>query len=494
MRTEPPSPLALAAARLRGPAARARRWFAERGALTRLALLGSALAALGAAGYLASGDDPSRRTPAWLYDGVRLSADDLNRVAGALEAEGIYRVVDKAAGRVGVKAEAVTAARAALIKRKVAPRTLEDLGGEEEDESPWISPAEREGRKLHRLEQTLKFQIEGLDPAIVSASVRIHREKGRGFQAAPRVAASVYLKTEGKLGHRVIEGIENFLTGDLPDLKEAITVVDQTGHKYLAAGDPVLKEQNKAHRQEEDWREKILDGLRHIPGVTVSVLLQQVIPAPSPPVVVIEPPPAPPADQVIANGKVTVDPDPPPVSAAPAPAPLVPRFRANVVVQVPRSFYRREFQSKNPDRQPTQEEILPMAATTRNIVEDAVRISISEDILGDVKVDTVQDDLPVSEVRLPPDPESRRAWLWLALSGAVALASATALAAVLLRRAGRRSPSRPAASSWRPGIVDDGPGGPSPGASERVRELIRLNPEAAAGVLQRWNGQGGAIG
>ena len=30
--------------------------------------------------------------------------------------------------------------------------------------------------------------------------------------------------------------------------------------------------------------------------------------------------------------------------------------------------------------------------------------------------------------------------------------------------------------------------------SERVRELVRFNPEAAAGVLQRWIGQGGHVG
>ena len=30
-----------------------------------------------------------------------------------------------------------------------------------------------------------------------------------------------------------------------------------------------------------------------------------------------------------------------------------------------------------------------------------------------------------------------------------------------------------------------------PGPSERVRELVRNNPEAAASVLQRWTRQGG---
>ena len=32
-----------------------------------------------------------------------------------------------------------------------------------------------------------------------------------------------------------------------------------------------------------------------------------------------------------------------------------------------------------------------------------------------------------------------------------------------------------------------------PGPSERVRELVRRNPEAAASVLQRWTGQGGRV-
>ena len=32
-----------------------------------------------------------------------------------------------------------------------------------------------------------------------------------------------------------------------------------------------------------------------------------------------------------------------------------------------------------------------------------------------------------------------------------------------------------------------------PGPSERVRELVRRDPEAAASVLQRWTGQGGRV-
>ncbi len=406
MRTEPPSPLAQVAARLRGPADRARRWFADRGAPTRVALLLAVVAALGSAGYLASGDDPSDRAPAWLYEDRKLSSNDLDRVDDALDIEGIERVTDRGSGKVGVKAEVKKAALDAIAKHKATPRTLEDLGEGDDAESPWLLQAEREARANARLERVLKLQIEQLDPAIISASVRIHRERARGLHGEGKVAAFVYLQTEGRLGHRVIDGIETFLTGDLPDLKPgAITVADRNGYKYLAAGDPSLKEQNRAHTKEEEYRDKILGGLRHIPGVVVSVLLQQVAPPPAPAALAAaEPAPDPSADLAVPNGRVVVDPDPAPAPALPI-SPETPRIRANVLVQVPRSFYLDEARSKAPDRQPSNEEMQAMAATTRGIVEDAVRINIPADILGDVKVDNVQDDRSLAPaLLLPRDP------------------------------------------------------------------------------------------
>jgi hypothetical protein len=93
---------------------------------------------------------------------------------------------------------------------------------------------------------------------------------------------------------------------------------------------------------------------------------------------------------------------------------------------------------------------------------------------------------------IPSVAEPHRPWIWVALSGVVVLASVGAVGA-MVRLATRRQPTRPSRSSWRPGFVVDGPNDPLPGPSERVRELIRLNPEAAAGVLQRWIGQGGAM-
>ena len=497
MRTEPPSPLATAFARLKGATDRARRWFADQGAPARVALLVAVLAALGVAGYLGSGDAPVDRAPAWLYEGRKLSSGDLDRIIDALDLEGIVRIPDRASGKIGVKPESRKAALDAIAKHKAVPRTLDDLGGDDEAESPWMLPAEREKRDNARLQLSLQREIEEIDPAITSAHVQIHREKGRGFQGPPRISAFVRLRVEGRLSHKVILGIETFLTGNLPDLKpEAITVADQSGNRYLAAGDSSLTEQNRAHKKEEDWQDKIREGLRHIPGVVVKVLLQQVAPTAPPPLAVarVEPSRPTPVNLVVPNGRAVVDPDPSTLPALPvaSPPPALPRAMANVVVQVPRSFYLLEWQTKWPSRLPTADDLQPMVATTRGIVEDAVRISIPADTLGEIKVDNIQDDVFAS--RTLPAPESRRVWLWPALACGLGLTLAATLATVAVRRVNRRPSARPSASDWRDGLVDDGPRGPSPGASERVRELIRLNPEAAAGVLQRWIGQGGSIG
>ena len=491
MRTEPPSPLVSAFARLRSPAGHARRWLAARGPATRVALLLVALAALGGVGYLASFDDPGELAWAWIFEGRKLSADDLSAIADALDAEGIPHVADHPAGRVGVKSGRKSEALAALAKHRVVPRSLDDLSRDADVVSPWDGPDEHQRRELARLERSLKYQIEGLDSSINSAHVEVSRSRNRGGLNAPwNVGAYVYLRTEGgrRLSHHNVQGIETFLRGAIPDLKpEFITVADQTGHKYLAAGNPSLKEQVETHAREEDWRDKIAEELRHIPGVGVSVLVET---APAPPPAP-EAPPEPAREAVRPNGPLEVDPEPVPASHAPPTPPS--RTKANVWVRVPRSFYLMEFQSRSPNRQPTQEDLEPMRITTEKLVHDAVEIHIPKDELGVVKVGIIQDDLASSRpLLLPSVSETHRPWPLLALSGAVGVASLAAVAA-LVRLATRRPSARPSPSAWRPGFVDDGPSGPSPGPSERVRELIRLNPEAAAGVLQRWIGQGGAL-
>jgi flagellar M-ring protein FliF len=491
MRTEPPSPMASALARLRSAAGRLRRWLAARGTGTRIALLLAGLAALGTTGYLASGVDQGEPAYAWIYEHRKLSGDDVARISEALDLVGIGHVADPN-GRVGVKPSQKREALAQLAKAKVVPPSLDDLSGEADAGNPLLElPGDRERHETLRLERILKFQIERLDAPISSATVQIHRVKKRsGPSNAADISASVYLETEAgrTIGHRAAESIQRLLTKDVPGLKpDAITVMDSTGRAYINPDDPSLKEQIHQHAREEDWQVQVFEELRHIPGVGVTVQLEDV-PAPPP---APEPPPAVAFESVSPNGQVRLV-EPPP---SPAVSPLTPqptRTRANVWVRVPRSFYLLDFQTRQPGRQPTQDEIDLMKATTEKFIREAVAMHIPRNDLGVVKVAVVQDDLTSTRpIVVSSGAEAARPWAYPALAGVGSAAGLLAVAG-LVRLATRRPAGRPSRTAWRPGFVADGPAGPVPGPSERVRELIRLNPEAAAGVLQRWIGQGEA--
>ncbi len=490
MRKEPDSPWSSAVDRLRASSGRARRWLSNRGAAARVGLVVAALAVVGSVVYsVGSGEQAPGSVPAVLYEGQRLSSDDLAKISSALEEASIPFVSDLPARRIFVKADRKPAALAAINKRKAAPSSLDDLTRDDDSETPWtMTPADRERHERHRLEQTLKRQIEGLDAPILSALVQIHRDRVRGaLNARFNVWANVYLRIDSgrRLGLKTVEGIETFLVGAVADLKpDAITITDQTGHKYMAAGDAPLKEQVKIHSQEEEWADKIAEGLRHIPGVGVSVSLESVaVPTPAPE----EPPAAPATEVVVANGSLQVAPEPRPV-AAPALPPST-RTRANVWIRVPRSFYLMAAQASN--HHPSAEDLQLMRETTTRIIREAVDASIPKEMQGELKVATVQDDLSAARTfLLTPDPaEPTQSWLLPAVASGVALAMVASVATAF-RLATKRPASRPN-PAWRPGFVADEP---NPGPSERVRELIRSNPEAAAGVLQRWIGQGGAAG
>ena len=490
MRQEPRSPWSPALDRLREAYGRSRRWVAGRGAATRVGLAAAGLAAVGLLGYLANAGDPDAGpASAVLYEGRRLSTDDLKAIAKALDAAEIKYATDPSARRVVVRADRKGAALAAIAKAKAVPTSLDEINRDDEPEPAWgYTPAERERRDVDRLEKGIKRQIEALNPAILSAQVQIRRERARGsWNARWNVRAYVYLEVEGRpLEPKVVDGIENFLLGAVPDLKpEAITVLGADGHAYMVAGNAPLKEQVRIHSQEEQWGDKIAGLLQHIPHVGVSVSLESVAAAPPPP---LEPLAAPTAE-VAVNKPLRVAAEPAMPVAPDEPPP--PQTRANVWVRVPRSFYLMAAQAQAPGRHPSPEDLQQMQATTTRLVHEAVNISIPKEMRGKVQVDTVQDDLVAARpVVLPPDPaEPLPAWLVPAVaSGAGVALLASTVAGV---RLATRRPARRPAAAWRPGFVADRP---DSGPSERVRELIRSNPQAAAGVLQRWVGQGGAVG
>ena len=489
MRQEPRSPWSSALDRLQGSWGRARRWLANRGAATRVGLALAGLVAVGLVGYLASGDHATGPASVALYEGQHLSSDDIKAITKVLDDESIKFAADRPAGRVVVRADQKAAALAAINKHKATPTTLDELNRDDEPESVWATPADREHHERARLEQSLKRQIEGLNSSILSAQVKVHRGRAHGtWDARSNVRAYIYLKIDGRrLGPQIVDGIETFLVGAVPDLSPgAITVTDQNGYKYMVAGDAPLKERSRIRSQEDEWSDKIADGLRHIPGVGVSVILESVAVPPPPPEA---PPVAPAAEVAVVNRSLQVAPEPPPVVAPPAP-PLT-RTRANVWVRVPRSFYLMAAQAQPLNRPLSADALQEMQTTTIRLAHEAVNVSIPKEMRGEIKVDTVQDDLSATRTAfLSPDPtEPRQAWLLPSVASGAGLAVVASVVAGF-RLAAKRPTPRPGAA-WRPGFVADAP---NPGPSERVRELIRLNPEAAAGVLQRWIGQGGTVG
>ena len=495
MRTESTSPLAPAIARLRGPAARVRRWVVSRGPVARVVLLVAALAGLVTAGYLATPDATSAGSWAWIYENRHLSRDDVARIRDTLDAKGIPCYADRS-GRVGVKLERKAEALVVLAKGKVAPLTLEDLARQFGESSSLFEGSDEIARRDRALLQmSLKAQIEELDESIDSAYVLINRAKvGGGFRGSEVVTGYVNLQVDGhrKLNHKVIDGIQTILTGSVPELKpEAITVLDQTGRTYLSAGNRELKEQVSSHAREEVWRDAIYEGLRHIPGVDVRVQLEQ----PPPPPIAAAPAPAPAetADAVRPNAPLAVEPDPPTGPVVPPPPT---RPRANVWVRVPRSFYLAAFEAQNPNKRPRPEDLRGFEATTEELARHSVESAILREDLGRIDVYTVQDDLTMARPSpIPPPSGSRTDFPWPIVSGAVgALGLLIGAATFHLLSPRRASAPRPAATTPRTDFVSDGAEDAVPGPSGRVRELIRLDPEAAAGALQRWIGQGEAPG
>jgi flagellar M-ring protein FliF len=165
--------------------------------------------------------------------------------------------------------------------------------------------------------------------------------------------------------------------------------------------------------------------------------------------------------------------------------------RGHVLVNVPRSFYYNALVSKSDHLEPSPQELLMMAARTEVGVKKTVELVLPAQGAWKVEVDTIPDELPLVRPAVLPYPvESRRKALDWGIVGVV-LAAISILAAVgswvqVARRSARPRETEAKTSRFRADLAS------GPGPSERVRELVRRNPEAAASVLQRWTVQGGS--
>lgn len=494
MRTENPS---TPAARIRAYWSRARRSVLEQGPAVRwLAGLG-VLAAILAFGYMATAPASGK----YLGGGRPYSSGDREKIARALDAEGIpYRVVDQC---IDVAAARFEEASAIVSKLDLGPHSPAEIRRRTQASGLWKSfetTSEKEQRDLQVREEILEALIAKFN-GIESVFVRLNRIRTyQGLRPVSTTSASVDLETEDNrdLHPDVVQAIQNVILANEPEVKsDAVTVIDRRGRLYLKAGNPTVGAISRTKAREDEIRRQVSDELSWIKGLQVSVRL---VPAPPPPkpAPVPEPPPA--AHDVTGVntpvGSVEPEPKPAPVvpkEPTPPPAPAPERHLAKVWVKVPSSFYHKAATS----RSLSSEEISKLMAKTQGIIRQAVALAVAPAEAGEEpKIDIIPDDVETRSAPVPPAiPETLRSPSWWLPAGVAGGASAMALIVGLRMLAVRRpSPAPPASEKDLGRFTRDEPSESVPAPTERVRELIRRNPDAAASVLNRWIGQGGHAG
>jgi hypothetical protein len=171
---------------------------------------------------------------------------------------------------------------------------------------------------------------------------------------------------------------------------------------------------------------------------------------------------------------------------------------ARVLVRVPRSYY---LSKAALNRDPSPDRLQPFIDQTESLIREAVAHVVPSELTRpgeppDVTIQILPVDPPASvplrsqvanDVRGPFP-----GWLPACVAGVGLMVLLSALGVRVLawrRPAGRR------VAAARPGRYrSDAASEPGSGPAERVRELIRLNPEAAASVLHRWIGRGESLG
>lgn len=472
-----------------------------RGRATRLALVAAA-AGLVAAAFLAIPAD--RDEMLWLYEGRKFSGDAAREIQKALAAEKVPFQTDPA-HRIGVATSRWVDAMAALDKHGVQPPSLEGIEKDRPVADPWSDRDAKADQERWLLERWLKANIEKYPGTIRSASVRIKRTPVRaGLRPEVKVGVLVILDVEHRPSHKAIRAIQTLLTNAVPGLgPESVTIGDQAGNFFLDASNPKATSETRSFARAEELRDALLEKLGPlIPGVDVDVTVDAPSPAelapPPPPSLAPAPrPPVEPEGGARPNMPVGLEPEPEPSSSHPVPTPgSAGAGKANLWVKVPSSYYLRVARQHTAGRAASADDLKFYEQKTRELIDNAVAVLIPPAETGRVMINTIQDYLAIEPPPAPPVvvADAARSWpYWLApaaLGAGAGLGMALVLGTGFGLIASRRPSARPARAGLRSGLSVDAPSGPVPGPSERVRDLVRRDPEAAAGVLQRWIGRG----
>ena len=468
----------------------------------------------------------------YLAASKRFSSDDLLQVCHALEKQRIaYHIDDQK--RVQVAADQIEQAADAVAKLDLGQRSIKEIRGDAGAASIWDGPGEREQKEKLKLEQMLERLI-GEQDGVLSAVVSVNRPKPSTLaRNSGRPSAFVYVETEKGPRAVVPDNPVDPLTAGRFDSRAGAGLDHRHGH----ARNPLSRPgQSRARRSfansgpggrayRRDPRQARLDQGRASAGAVDHAAHRRgrgqrrgnsqrrqerrarrspcrdgaleraesdTVAKAAQPVMAI-------------NHPLAINGDAEPAFAEASPSATAhggavraqgarragefPNERGRVVVFVPRSFYYK-MEIRNDQSEPSLEELKSMADRTEKSVRLALNLLLPDADSWKVDVGTIPDDLSFSRPAiLPGAGDSRHRFLEWGLVGAVAGGlSILAIAGSWIRMA--RRPARVSESSDRSRRYHAGsPLLPSP--SERVRELIQRNPEAAASVLQRWVGQGG---
>lgn len=491
MRTDSRSALAAVLAAVQAQIQRAWRWVGRQATWIRWSLALAAFLALLAAGYLFA--VPETVSVVWIYRGRTFAPDDLEKIALALAAKSIPTEVSE--GRLGVPGSRLVEAQEVIQKLNLGPVTVKDVSREPVHSGFLDSPADLLQRENHRRQHLLEAAIQDLDPTLCP-TVRLYpsRKGSRNLlETVDSILITVYLKAEDDqpIPPRTIEGIKNLAFSLEPLLqKDGLKLIDHLGRTYLDPQNPSLATRSEARIREGELTDEIREQLSWITGVQVSVKLA--------PAQAARPgsgntePQVPPV--VAANAPLDLDPGPAAAAAPSRPEPVeAPSLgKVNVLVRVPIGFYRSQFRGNGGGREPSADDLKPYVLKTEAMIRSALAHVVSEADFGDLTIHRVEiPGLDVPEV-VSTQPETRRNPMWWIVAAGSGSAVAVALAFVGgLRVAARRPLPRPAQTIRRERFDRGEPAPGGPGPSERVRDLVRRDPQAAAGVLQRWIGQGG---
>jgi flagellar M-ring protein FliF len=459
----------------------------------------------------------------YLVSGRRFSSEDLITVCRTLDKQQVAYEVDDLR-RVTVSTDQYAQAADAVAKLDLGPRSLNELREESILSSFLDTSSDREHRHQLYREKTIERQIGEL-PGVVWSFVSVKRPQTRKFQhPTAKPTAFVYIETEGKrrLPSVTVQSIPAILAGLEDELTPgSITVMDTRGNRYLESGNLAVGLDSHDRAREEELLGEIVEKLG-IKGVRVHVKV--------PSSHALEPTSA--AAGAANTGKTgggaltsqsggsiaSIIVNRPADSLDPELLPRLPGEKntamtsaadsnpagggnprdherqpksepGQVLILVPRSYYlNADVRADN--REPSKDDLQTLKQRTEEQIRKAVGLITPASESWKIDVDMFIDEGSLNRplaIRSPVDAR-RKALDWGIVGTVVAVVSILAAAGSWIKVARRPVVIAESAVTTRRYHVDSAS---EPGPSERVRELVRRNPEAAASVLQRWTGQGG---